>query len=246
MTRLYYWIIAICAIYATPVFAERLLLASTHWCPYVCESEQAPGFIAEYMADLLKRDGIELEVKVLPWARAVNEAREGRYQGVLTAVQAESPGFPLTKIPNGDYQLCFYRSTHSDFHYDNRESLANIVVGAIKGYGYDDPIASMKVSPRVDEKLLEISSETPLLALIQMLKANRIGTLIEDKAVMEYTLKQMHIKGVEEAGCQPAKPFYLALSPSFQDKALMMQRIEKLLAQPEAIELRQYYRNNYR
>ena len=246
MARLSYCLMLIFSISSASVNAERLFLATTHWCPYVCESEQQPGFITEYLRALLKKQGIELEVAVLPWARAVSEARDGRYQGLLTAVQAEAPDFPLTTQINGSYQLCFYRRSGSEFQYTNRESLQGITVGVIKGYGYDEPIASMLAAPLPEEELLEVSTDQPLISLLQMLKARRLDTLISDQAVMEFTLKSNNLKGIEQAGCLAEQSFYLALSPAYQEWPSMMQRLNSILAQPEATELRQYYRNRNR
>lgn len=246
MTRLYCWFAMILIIATTSAHAERLHLATTHWCPYVCDAKQKPGFITEYLKVLLQAEGIELEVEVLPWTRAISEARDGRYQGLLTAVQSEAPDFPLSRVANGSYQLCFYRHRGNDFQYKTRASLSGIIVGAIKGYGYEEPIDSMRATPLPGEQLLEVSTDQPLISLIQMLKVDRVNTLIADKAVMEFTLKKNKVRGIEQAGCLTENSFYLALSPAYKGWQSMLERLNQILAQPQATELRQFYRDQYR
>jgi polar amino acid transport system substrate-binding protein len=60
----------------------------------------------------------------------------------------------------------------------------------------------------------EISGDDPPAMNIRKLKADRIDAIIEDSAVMAYTLKREKEQGVKNIGCDPKKiPLYLAFSP---------------------------------
>ena len=101
----------------TKPLPESINLASTSWCPYVCDDHNQPGFIVEYMTELLSLSGIRLKVDIYPWSRSIILARNGEYDGLLTAVESETPDFYLTESPSGKYQDCLYRKIGSDISY---------------------------------------------------------------------------------------------------------------------------------
>ena len=85
-----------------PVLAadKSLTLASTDWCPYVCPAEEPrPGIVAEYLTELLARQGVTLKVEHYPWSRAVYLASRGSVDGLLTAAPGEAPGMLFSKQP---------------------------------------------------------------------------------------------------------------------------------------------------
>ena len=78
---------------------KSITLASTDWCPYVCDNQpQKPGIIYEYLTHVLKDKGIELKVEFNAWHESVNKARIGQVDGLLTATPEEAPELIFTNF----------------------------------------------------------------------------------------------------------------------------------------------------
>lgn len=209
---------------------KTLRLASTNWCPYICEEQQSSGFIVNYMRALLATKNIELEVTVLPWSRAINMAQQGRLDGLLTAVESEAEGFKLTNEPTGSYQICLYSRLDDSISYTDRASLQNITLGGVKEYGYGEPIDSVLRSPEAGESSELVSSDKPLDQLIRMLEARRIDLFAEDKHVVDHFLTtHPEQEPPRLAGCLKEVPFYTAISPKTENSEQWIELLNGLL-----------------
>jgi len=225
---------------------SRLNLASTNWCPYICRDANYPGYIVEYMRELLAKENIVLEVTVLPWTRAIEMSRQGKFDGLLTAVDAEAPDFFLSHEAIDSYQMCFYGRDGSKFRYSGRESLANKVIAGIQDYGYGEPFDSMVTDPGPDEKVILISSSKPLQSMFGMLMKKRIDLFIEDRAVVEQFLHQRSsTAALRNSGCLKRIPFFLALSPGRSNARELMAQLDQLLASQLADQIRFEARQRY-
>ncbi len=59
-------------------------LASTEYPPYYSETMEGKGFITQIIATAFAESGYEIEVTFLPWARAMESTKAGRYDGLFT------------------------------------------------------------------------------------------------------------------------------------------------------------------
>jgi hypothetical protein len=214
----------------TKPLPESIHLASTSWCPYVCDDLNQPGFIVEYMTELLSMSGIQLKVDIFPWSRSILLARKGQYDGVLTAAESETPDFYLTESPSGKYQDCLYRKIGRDISYLDRSSFQNLTLGGIKNYGYNEPMNSLISNPQKGEKAYLISHGSPLRSLIQMTNKNRIDLFVSDRAVLDHFIKLNPDQLlVEVAGCTEEKSFFTAISPNNPHKELWLNLLNEQL-----------------
>jgi len=229
----------------TTQFQRSLNLAAADWCPYTCSTPNKPGFITEALIQLLKINNIALKVTVLPWSRAIRMARQGSYDGLLTAIVSEAPHFQFTKRPSGHYQICFYTHRSSTFEYSDRSSLSGIKLGGIRDYGYGEPIDSILKEPRGDEHVYLISNSAPLSSLVGMTELKRMDTFVEDSMVVAEYLTNNPNANIKKAGCLESIPFYTALSPKLQHKSALLQELDKLLQSPMHLLLVQEARARY-
>lgn len=192
----------------TPLMADDLDIqfAGTDWCPYTCADEKNPGFITEYAKYLFGNIERDLSVTLLPWNRAMAKAKNGDFDGLITASALEAEGLNRTTNTALEYQMCFYVLPDSQWQYDGIHSLDNITLGAIQGYSYGEP---------VDEFLSEERPNTLLLSgneihkrLEGMLKLKRINALISDKLVLKYKIGDK----LKEAGCLEPSPLFFAFN----------------------------------
>lgn len=216
--------------------ANRTLhLASTSWCPYICDNKDKPGFIVEYLTNSLADRGIHLAISILPWSRAIYMAQTGALDGLATATTVEAPDFFLTRVATGSYQMCFFSRATDNFSYNGRKSLANKTIGAVKDYGYGEPIDSMILQPKEQERIELLATSNPLYSLMGMLETSRIDLFIEDAAVVQtflYTHPNKH--SIQKAGCLNQVPFYTAISPTHKKGKQLAEELSIILSSDAA------------
>lgn len=118
--------------------ARTVELSSLDWPPYIGDSLPAQGFIHQIAEQALARQGYRLKVRFLPWARAVEVAREGKSAGVFPeyyeAGRKEEFAFsdPMPGGPMG-----FYKRRAADIRFvaDPRND-PGTVLQALKGYRF--------------------------------------------------------------------------------------------------------------
>lgn len=211
----------------------KLSFAAADWCPYTCDNQDQQGFIVEAAKEAFASQNIELIVTVLPWTRAIKMTEQGKYDGLMTAIESEVPEFTMTSAQTGDYQMCLFTRTESNFEYQDRASIRGITLGAIQDYGYGEPLDSMILEPGIGENIYLISSSDPLLSLVEMTRKKRIDTFAEDQMVVSYYLKRHPKVSLRNAGCLESIPFYTAISPARKDAQNLSRRLSRILESAE-------------
>ena len=208
---------------------KSITLASTDWCPYVCEHQaDKPGIIYEYLTLILKEHGIELNVEFNPWHESVKRANQGLVHGLLTATTDEAPELLFTTTPTANYQVCFITKRNQNWLYKDTNSLYGITLGSIKGYGYGEDI-DQYIKDYAQNPHMQIIENGGIERLNDMLFSDKINAFLDDSLVVLWLLKDKDVK-VKLAGCLPRKPFFLAINPELpwaNDFMALMDRILK-------------------
>ena len=193
---------------------KSITLASTDWCPYVCENQaHKPGIIHEYLTQVLKDKGIELKVEFNQWHESVKKADLGQVAGLLTATPEEAPSLLFTQTQTADYQVCFITRSDSKWLYKGDQSLSKVKLGSIKGYGYGDEV-DQYIKDHNGDSNMRILEQGGIEQLNDMLFSEEIDTYLDDSLVVLWLLQNSNIK-VKLAGCLQRHPFYLAVNPRF-------------------------------
>ena len=219
---------------------DSLHFAAADWCPYTCRDNDHPGFITEAMTAILADYNIGLQVTILPWSRAIKMAEQGKYAGLITAIESEAPDFALTDAMTGQYQVCVFTHKSNNLVYLGRSSMSGVTLGAIQDYGYGEPIDSIVADPHKNEQVYLISSSNPLHSLVEMTLKKRIDAFAEDRMVIANYLnnRENNRIGIRKAGCLQAIPFYTAVSPKHPYSAYLTALLNKLIG---SAEYRAYY-----
>jgi len=219
---------------AETALPDTITLGATAWCPYTCD-EQRPGITTEYLRLLLGSMGVGLQVKMLPWSRAISEAESGELDGLLTLVKEESDQLLMTSVPTMSYQSCFYVSSTSSWHYSGPDSLAQIHLGAVMDYGYGEEVDSYLHSNKENEQMVTlISGNDTAERLAMMLLGGRIDAYIADRNVSLWLRKSgLYTRKETEAGCLDVKNFYLGINPQRGWAKALIQRLDQELDKPE-------------
>ena len=185
--------------------AKDLRIAGTEWCPYNCVDENRPGIISEYVELIVKRIGMEANIELLPWSRAITDVKNKKYDVLMSCGESDSKGLIKSKKLL-DYQMCFFSLHSNTWNYKGLESLSLIEIGAIKDYAYGELFDNYIAKKR--SNIWIMSGQEPHNRLSEMLDHSRIDAYIADKILIKYLTGNKY----KSAGCLTSSPLYLAFN----------------------------------
>lgn len=210
--------------------AEKLVIAGDLWCPINCAVDaQKRGIFVELAEQIFAESGIEVEYRVINWARAVHDTRFGKLGAVIGAGVQDAPDFIFTPTAPGVSRMCFYALRGGTWHYQGLQSLQSVRLGAIYGYSYGADL-DLYLSNHNDPSQVQLmTGDSALLSNLSKLHHGRIDALVENAWVMQALLSERYLHGdIVEVGCrQPDIPIYLAFAPGLADSPRYAQLFEQ-------------------
>ncbi|MBF0203769.1 MAG: transporter substrate-binding domain-containing protein [Desulfamplus sp.] len=113
---------------------KKLVLNTCNWEPFWGEKLVNGGYVMEITREAFLRAGYEIEVKFVPWKRALEETKEGDVDGVIGMNYSEERAqtYYLTNVvyveENG-----FFRKKGSSITYTTLHDLTPYTIGYIRG-----------------------------------------------------------------------------------------------------------------
>ncbi len=214
--------------------SKKLTLATTRWCPYTCFDERKEfGIVGLYIEKILSSHNIHLSVVSYPWSRALRLVQSKEVDGLLTATPAEAPELLFSDAPIGSYQMCFYTLNSNKLMFDKSIDFGDNLLAVVQDYGYGEPLDSYI---KIDKSITSISGSNVTDRLISLLIKGRVDVIVTDKLVVDYKIAnhQIDVNTLKQAGCLVENDFYLALSPSEENKSLLI-KLNQELIQPDNI-----------
>ncbi|AYF87979.1 transporter substrate-binding domain-containing protein [Pseudomonas sp. JS3066] len=203
--------------------AETLVIAGDIWCPINCEpGSRKPGVFVELAQEIFGEAGIDVEYRLVNWARAVHDTRNGRLDALIGAGIQDAPDFVFTATPPGVSRMCFYVAPNSQWRYRGLESLANVRLGSINSYSYGQELDTYIRIKRDDPARVQVVSGDQALEMnVEKVLLGRIDATIENAWVMDAWLAESGQQGkLVKAGCRlPDVPIFLAFSPALKGSA---------------------------
>lgn len=164
--------------------AEKVVLTTLDWEPYIGQSLNSNGFVAEIAREALKREGYDLELQFYPWARTKDKAVKGEVDGYFPEYYAkdiESHSYfsePFMSGPVG-----FFKLKGSKISFDgNLQTLKPYKIGVVRDYVNEEKFdaADFLTKEAVRDDLTNIKK----------LLAKRIDLFVADKFVGMYLLNK--------------------------------------------------------
>ncbi|MGC4008574.1 MAG: transporter substrate-binding domain-containing protein [Pseudomonas sp.] len=117
--------------------AQTLRVATLEWAPYVGSDLPGNGLASRILNEALALNGDKAELVFLPWQRALNETREGRFDALMPAyLSADRSQDFYTSMPLLDSQLGFFRRRDRALPINPRDldTLRPYRIGVVRGY----------------------------------------------------------------------------------------------------------------
>ena len=202
--------------------ARPLVLVADEWCPYTCGPSPLPGYMVELVEAVAKESEKKTTYRLMPWTRALSEARNERADIILGLTAADAEGFVLSE-PVGQDISCFFRPTQQTWPYRGFEDLKGRKVGVIQSYSYGKDFDSfMQSHPQSVRAMVGLN---PLLRNFRLLKTGRLDLVLENKYVTQRLLSRYtELNGIESIACLDPMPLYFGFSAkSVEGRALQVQ-----------------------
>lgn len=210
--------------------AEKLVIAGDLWCPINCAADaEKRGLFVELAEQIFAESGIEVEYRVINWARAVHDTRRGKLGALIGAGVQDAPDFIFTSSAPGISRMCFYAPRGGAWRYKGLESLQAVRLGAINGYSYGAELDLYLRNHHDLDHVQLMTGDRALISNLRKLRHGRIDALVENAWVMQALLSERYLHGdVVEVGCrQPDIPIYLAFAPGLPESARYAQLFEQ-------------------
>jgi polar amino acid transport system substrate-binding protein len=215
--------LAILLLSAPTARAETITIVADEWCPYNCTpGSDKPGVFIEIAKKAFEPLGITVNYKIVPWARAIEGTREGKYTAVTGASHGDAEDFIFPEEPQSKSIMTFYVRPENTWQYNGVDSLANISLGTIGDYSYGEGLDEyIKKYPDDMRHIQEVGGDTALKTNVKKLLKRRIDATIESENVMAYYLAQNGLVGqLKDAGHLPLtddQSLFIAFSPKLPE-----------------------------
>lgn len=182
---------------------QTLQFTAYESCPYVCSLKKKPfreshtdsnnrhktekGFLVDIVEAIFNQASINVNVDILPTARALKLAREGKADGIIGVSKRQAPSLSFPNVNIGQRRLIFYVNHDDDWHYAGLNSMASRRLAVQFGVSYgiaDNYIQHYQNTHRI-QKITGGNINERLLMLLAKQRANLI---IQDKNIMEHYL----------------------------------------------------------
>lgn len=155
----------------------KVITAATDpWPPFMDPDSPTEGLSMEIVRAALGREGYEVKMHFMPWARAEEGVREGTYDILPNTWMTDSrKEVLLYSEPYAANELKLVKRKGDPFEYEGMESLKGLTVGVIRDYGYGDAFMSdpaFKRDPVPD-----------FVTNVKKLVAGRVDLTLEDEIV---------------------------------------------------------------
>lgn len=171
-------LIVIMFISTTPCVAgEKIIIAAADpWPPFLDPSSPTEGLSLEIIRAAYKTQGYSVEMKYVPWARAMDGVKKGKYDIIPNAWMTEKrKEFLMFSEPYAVNKVKFIKRKDDSFEFNGMESLAGKTIGTVRGYSYGDVFMGA-----TNFKREEVND---FITNIKKLIHNRLDLAIEDEIV---------------------------------------------------------------
>lgn len=187
-------------------------IAAIDWCPQLCLSEDAPGYVNEILSSIYPPEKYRLSIEYFPWSRAIKLVDKGDFQVLLAPAKEEAPNLNYPSNPIGIQQMCFFTRSDSSWSYTNVDSLKGLNIGIAR----DTSIEELNTFRASHSEQFQVQTylDRYIEQSTKKLMKGRVDTFVFTKNTTLYELKRLALdKEIKVSGCMPSAPIYAGFSP---------------------------------
>ncbi len=174
--------------YSATCFAgKRFTFVTVDFPPYYGEDLPEQGWVSEIVKAALEIQGYEVEIKFMPWIKAVEDTQEGYYDALLGAYHTrERAELYYFSAPIAQARTGFFKRKDVDISFKELTDIKNYKIGVVKGYATSKNFDSADDLDKVEVDSLDEG-------LVKLLN-EEIDLVADSQAVGKYRLKILEEK----------------------------------------------------
>ena len=217
------------SIFSPSTWAEDIVLVADPWPPFNIEpGSDREGYLVDVARAVFETAGHTVTYKTVPWKRAIEGTRTGRYTGAIGASKTDAAGFVFPDEELARNVLAFYTRSDYPWRFEGPASIETVSIGVAAGYDYRRWLNDYINSHRDDDRRVQvIAGANPLKQNLRKLLLKRIDVVVDTEAAIRYTAKEMGIlEAIASAGygVEPAY-IYIAFSPALPESAALASQL---------------------
>ena len=176
------------SICASTGWAEPTINAvTTNWSPFYADNMPNGGPLAEASVESFKRVGYKMEIKFVPWKRALHLVETGKADVLIGAYKTEDRGkfAYYSKSIIGEASAAIIAQKNSAISFDSLEKLKPYRIGILRGTSVNSTFDAAK-------NFLKIKENNNETQLIKMLEKGRVDLLAGSQQVFFSEYKMLH------------------------------------------------------
>ena len=177
--------------------AQKLTLATDHWCPFVCDNTAKPGYVAEITKRIFELESYQVNIFKIPFKRALIATQNKDFDAVLlvSKTDAEKHNFIRNERHIAWAGVAFFVRDSSHWKFTGRASLETIRLGLVNGYSYGEELDNIFKVKHAHQMISWAHGANPIEQNLSKLLKNRVNAILDNREVIEYTAKKMGIRG---------------------------------------------------
>ncbi len=203
--------------------AEKITLTNGEWAPYMSEKLKHYGYISRVVKEAFAEEGVEVQYVFLPWKRAYEEAKIGKYQGsIIWGINDERAADFLFSDTVAELGTGIFHKKGKAIEWNKPEDLGKYKIGGVVGYAYG--IEELEKQGVV--KLDRIPDDK---ANYKKLSAGRIDIVLEDTEVGYETITNIGLKDEIIAHPKPlmTRQYSVIISKKAPNGAALVEKFNK-------------------
>jgi polar amino acid transport system substrate-binding protein len=159
--------------------------------------------------------GYHVDYQEVNWARCVEDARAGRFSGIIGAIPSDAPDFTFPALAIGISGDAYAVRKGDRFRFTGAPSLQGRVLGVIRSYSFNGPIGAYIAAHENDGSKIEfVSGDGALAKNLDKLVAGRVDVVLDDRNVMLNQIEQLGLNDrVTVVDGDNVAPVFIAFSP---------------------------------
>jgi len=162
----------------------KITLATDSFAPYYAPNLLNNGYLTQLVKEAFKRKGYELNVKFVPWKRALEHSKLGNYDGLLGAYYKEDRTKFFEYSEKIDHtEIVFFTKKSRYIQYVKITDLSEYVIGVVRAYHYSKEFDKAK-------KYLHLFEANHVKHNIKLLIHDRVDLILGSRKVVVRLLNQ--------------------------------------------------------
>lgn len=214
-------------LFGQAVFSQVLSIRADEWCPYNCDpSGKEKGYVIEILESMASKHQLKLDYQIMPWSRSLNEARSGKVDMVIGAVDGDREGLIFSEPIGRDSECVFAIKGSPIKSIEDLNQFSSI--GTVIDYVYSEEVMTwITANP---QKIQPVGGDNPLESNFKKVLGGRISALLENQAVGNHYLNlNPDFNKIKSIGCLAGSLMYVAFSKSKPDSQKYVNLLNKTL-----------------